>query len=126
MTLLAASAHRRPNFRNRDYSPALGRFLGQSPLGFDEGDNNIYRYTSNNPANNRDPSGQLGSGLQSSPWQDAISGSRMGALLAASAEAKGGIDWSKAKPTGKTHNEPGFGIVDEYTVEVDGETIRVW
>ena len=32
------------DYRNRMYSPLIGRFLQTDPLGFDAGDNNIYRY----------------------------------------------------------------------------------
>ena len=39
------------DYRNRMYSPLLGRFLQNDPLGFDAGDNNLYRYCGNNPAN---------------------------------------------------------------------------
>ena len=39
------------DYRNRMYSPLIGRFLQTDPLGFDAGDNNIYRYFGNNPIN---------------------------------------------------------------------------
>ena len=32
------------DYRNRMYSPLIGRFLQNDPLGFNAGDNNIYRY----------------------------------------------------------------------------------
>jgi RHS repeat-associated protein len=44
-------------YRARVYSPPLGRFLSQDPLGFDAGDYNLYRYVSNNPVNDVDPTG---------------------------------------------------------------------
>lgn len=44
-------------FRNRDYSPALGRWIENDPLGFKAGDNNYYRYLGNNPQNHTDPIG---------------------------------------------------------------------
>jgi RHS repeat-associated protein len=47
------------NFRNRDYSPVLGRWLEQDPLGFNAGDTNLYREEGNNPATNTDPSGEI-------------------------------------------------------------------
>ena len=44
-------------FRNRVYSPSLGRWLSNDPLGFDAGDQNWYRAIGNNPGNGLDPSG---------------------------------------------------------------------
>ena len=38
-------------FRNRIYSPTLGRWLSNDPLGFDAGDQNLSRYSNNNPTN---------------------------------------------------------------------------
>lgn len=46
-------------YRARMYSPWLGRFLSQDPLGFDAGDYNLYRYVLNNPTNLTDPTGEL-------------------------------------------------------------------
>ena len=45
------------DYRNRMYSPLLGRFLQTDPSGFDADDNNLYRYLGHNPANGTDPSG---------------------------------------------------------------------
>jgi RHS repeat-associated protein len=47
------------DYRNRVYSPALGRFLQTDPIRFQAGDVNIYRYVSNNPVNLVDPDGQV-------------------------------------------------------------------
>ena len=44
-------------FRNRLYSPTLGRWLSNDPLGFEAGDQNWYRAIGNNPGNGLDPSG---------------------------------------------------------------------
>ena len=44
-------------FRNRVYSPSLGRWLSNDPLGFEAGDQNWYRAIGNNPGNGVDPSG---------------------------------------------------------------------
>ena len=44
-------------FRNRIYSPSLGRWLSNDPLGFEAGDQNWYRAIGNNPGNGLDPSG---------------------------------------------------------------------
>ena len=46
-------------FRNRVYSPSLGRWLSNDPLGFDAGDQNWYRTIGNNPGNGNDPSGLI-------------------------------------------------------------------
>jgi RHS repeat-associated protein len=43
--------------RERDYSPTLGRFLEQDPLGFDGGDSNLYGYVREDPIAHADPSG---------------------------------------------------------------------
>ncbi|MEJ7676808.1 MAG: RHS repeat-associated core domain-containing protein [Segetibacter sp.] len=45
------------DYRNRIYSPYLGRFLQPDPLGFNSGDNNLYRYVGNNPIKWTDPTG---------------------------------------------------------------------
>ena len=45
------------DFRNRVYSPTLGRWLTNDPLGFAAGDVNFYRYVGNGPGNGLDPSG---------------------------------------------------------------------
>ena len=45
------------NYRNRFYSPELGRFLQPDPIGFAGDPANLYRYCGNNPANLSDPMG---------------------------------------------------------------------
>jgi RHS repeat-associated protein len=45
--------------RNRDYSPALGRWIQTDPLGFSAGQNNFYAFVANNPVNTTDPSGEI-------------------------------------------------------------------
>jgi RHS repeat-associated protein len=45
------------DFRNRDYSPTLGRWMQVDPLGLDAGDNNLYRDEGNAPTHFTDPSG---------------------------------------------------------------------
>ena len=44
-------------FRSRVYSPSLGRWLSNDPLGFGAGVSNFYAMESNNPLNKLDPSG---------------------------------------------------------------------
>jgi RHS repeat-associated protein len=44
-------------YRARYYSPLLGRFVGEDPLGFDGGDVNLYAYVFDNPINYQDPTG---------------------------------------------------------------------
>jgi RHS repeat-associated protein len=45
------------DFRNREYSPILGRWMQVDPLGFYAGDMSLYRYESSNPPNALDPGG---------------------------------------------------------------------
>jgi RHS repeat-associated protein len=45
------------DYRNRTYSPTLGRFLQTDPIRFDAGDVNLYRYVTNNPVRYVDPMG---------------------------------------------------------------------
>jgi RHS repeat-associated protein len=45
--------------RARYYDSHTARWIIQDPLGFDAGDNNLYRYASNEPLLQRDPSGLL-------------------------------------------------------------------
>jgi uncharacterized protein RhaS with RHS repeats len=41
------------------YSPNLGRWLTQDPIGYEGGDANLYRFVGNSPTNFTDPSGLL-------------------------------------------------------------------
>jgi RHS repeat-associated protein len=45
-------------YRTRYYSPVLGRFVNQDPLGFKGGSTNLYTYVLDNPTNFTDPSGK--------------------------------------------------------------------
>src|SRR5439155_1252688 len=44
-------------FRNRDYSPTLGRWMENDPIGFAGGDANLYRSLGNAPIRHNDPMG---------------------------------------------------------------------
>jgi RHS repeat-associated protein len=44
-------------FRNRDYSPALGRWVQTDPVGVTGGETNLYRAYSDNPTTSTDPLG---------------------------------------------------------------------
>ena len=46
------------------YDPTIGRFISQDPIAFDGGDSNLYRYTTNDPADLSDLSGLQGKPLQ--------------------------------------------------------------
>jgi RHS repeat-associated protein len=46
------------NFRHRDYSPTLGRWIEEDPLNLLAGDRNLYRAFSDNPPTDLDSSGQ--------------------------------------------------------------------
>jgi RHS repeat-associated protein len=45
-------------YRARYFSPGIGRFTQQDPVGRTAGDTNLYRYVGNSPINATDPSGQ--------------------------------------------------------------------
>jgi RHS repeat-associated protein len=45
------------NFRNRDMSPSLGRWMEQDPIGYIAGDSNLYAFTAANPVGVTDPIG---------------------------------------------------------------------
>lgn len=46
------------HYRARWYDPAVGRFLGEDPIGFEGRDANLYRYVANSPSSHTDPSGR--------------------------------------------------------------------
>jgi len=46
-------------YRARYFDPQLGRFISPDPLGFDAGDNNLYRYVANRPLTASDPFGEM-------------------------------------------------------------------
>ncbi len=48
------------DYRNRFYSPELGRFLQPDPIGFAGDGSNLYRYCGGDPVNRTDPSGLKG------------------------------------------------------------------
>ncbi len=50
------------HYRNRTYSPTLGRFLQRDPSGFVDGVN-LYAYVANNPLRFLDPTGRM-----KQPW----------------------------------------------------------
>jgi RHS repeat-associated protein len=45
--------------RNRDYNASMGRFIQRDPIGFDAGDNNVYRFVGNGPTGKTDPTGLI-------------------------------------------------------------------
>jgi len=45
------------NFRNRDYSPTLGRWVTMEPIGTNSGTNNLYECLENDPLTSLEPSG---------------------------------------------------------------------
>jgi RHS repeat-associated protein len=47
------------DYRNRTYSPSLGRFIEADPIRLDGNDVNLYRYVGNNPVNLMDPTGLI-------------------------------------------------------------------
>ncbi|QDV52186.1 RHS repeat domain-containing protein [Gimesia fumaroli] len=57
------------SLRNRFYDSNQGRFKSEDPIGFDAGDNNLYRYVGNNAATDTDPSGLQGHIKRPSKWR---------------------------------------------------------
>ena len=47
------------DFPDSHYSPEIGRFLSQDPIGLQGGDTNFFRYVKNNPVNRIDPLGLM-------------------------------------------------------------------
>jgi RHS repeat-associated protein len=47
------------DYRNRVFSPVIGRFMQTDPIRFDAGDVNVYRYVGNGVLNWNDPSGLM-------------------------------------------------------------------
>jgi RHS repeat-associated protein len=43
-------------YRARYYDPNTGGFISEDPIGFEAGDNNLYRHVGNSPTNANDPS----------------------------------------------------------------------
>jgi RHS repeat-associated protein len=60
------------DYRNRVYSPGLGRFLQTDPIRFQAGDINIYRYVGNSPVNGRDPMGLCDDDNLGDHWPDQL------------------------------------------------------
>lgn len=79
------------DYRNRVYSPNLGRFLQTDPLRFSAGDVNIYRYCGNDAVNLADRFGlQAGISLPDSPSLGRVAGLTTAEEEAAAVEALGG------------------------------------
>jgi RHS repeat-associated protein len=45
------------NVRSRSYSPSLGRFVTEDPIGLGSGQTNLYEYAMDDPINSKDPMG---------------------------------------------------------------------
>jgi RHS repeat-associated protein len=72
------------SFRNRDYSPTLGRWMEEDPIGYKSGDINLYRYVQDRPTRGTDPSGLA--------WYDWLTGP-IPAPLQAGAVVCGRVLW---------------------------------
>ena len=59
------------DYRSRDYSFDLGRFVERDHLGYSVGAS-LYEYVRSNPTNNTDPYGFYGHGTMSGPLQGAF------------------------------------------------------
>jgi RHS repeat-associated protein len=102
------------HYRNREYSPVLGRFLQPDPSGHAGDGNNLYRFCGNDPVNNSDPSGLsgfFGFSLGGSPGSNG------------SQNTGGGDDTDNgsANGGGATFGLPDFDAGD--TISVNGMTI---
>jgi RHS repeat-associated protein len=92
--------------RARYYSPAVGRFVSQDPVGLAGGDVNLYRYVYNSPTNGTDPTGLDGSSTQllgttPSPYPAPDEGrdfESTGADFGPRSSAPTGIDWAFPTP----------------------------
>src|SRR5205823_1460269 len=72
------------HFRNRDFSPALGRWVSPDPIGFAAGDPNLYRYVGNDPLTHMDPTGLFSwSGCAGGAVGGGIAGGAVGAGIGA-------------------------------------------
>ena len=91
-------------YRARYYSPVLGRFISEDPLGFKAGDPNLYEYVFDDPTNFLDPNGQC-------PW--CIIGAIGGAFGALEEGIKGyncgARGWDLAKDIGRGFVSGGLG-----------------
>jgi uncharacterized protein RhaS with RHS repeats len=47
-------------YRNRYYSPSIGRFISEDPIGWESGQTNAYAYVGGNPVQFSDPFGEAG------------------------------------------------------------------
>ena len=121
-------------YRARYYSPALQRFLSEDPLGFKDGDPDLYAYVSNNPTNFRDPSGRaaigaiiggivggieggMGARLQGGSTSDIVVSSVLGGLLGAGV---GALDPTEGVLTMETISTIGGGaaVVGDMTGQI--------
>gem|GEM_PF-5573723 len=104
------------DYRNRVYSPDLGRFIQTDPIRFDAGDGNIYRYVGNKPVNWTDPSGkivhQLIAGTVTAVLVGVASIITLHNLNEAAKKAEKEREDLKCKQSGDDPNDP-FGVQDE-------------
>ncbi|MCP5101666.1 MAG: hypothetical protein GY943_39495, partial [Chloroflexi bacterium] len=126
-------------YRARIYSPDLGRFLSEDPLGFDAGDYNLYRYVFNNPTNLTDPTGEFAFVI---PWLiKAGTEAAVDALMQATInyffdpnistvnEAFSSINWWQVGWAGATGLIPGGGLARAAIVaagDVVIEALQAW
>jgi hypothetical protein len=102
------------NFRNRDYSPALGHWMQVDPLGLSP-DSNAFRAYANSPTNFRDPSGlssegALHSGIAVSPTSGmGPSASISGIYESGPQHPQGGLSAFSAASADRTFDPLSFG-----------------
>ncbi len=99
----------------RYYDPAAGRWMSADPIGFQAGDENLFRYVGNNPVNRVDPSGlQETLGPPLPPGKSAAESKHWGPPPVGMAPE----DWRRITRQLETH---GFAFV----VLPDGQGVRI-
>ncbi|HLJ97197.1 MAG TPA: RHS repeat-associated core domain-containing protein [Gemmataceae bacterium] len=96
------------NFRNRDFSPVLGRWLQQDPMAFAAGDNNLYGCLAENPLGADDPLGLKPcckeTHIDGTYWNAVVMFEMnllMKHIFAEGSYVPRGVGWARVPPTGQ-------------------------
>ena len=107
-------------YRARYYDPSTGRFISEDPKGFGAGIN-FYAYTSNNPINGNDPSGEEGVGYVG------LAGFGVGAVVGGATsyatqyyQNNGTVDWNKVGISAATGGLAGALLTTSYGQKLVG------
>src|SRR5207244_4975608 len=121
------------NFREREYSPTMGRWMQSDPLGFAAGDSNLYRTEGNNVTNGIDPSGldasSRGTGPTGQTWDplDSPSPSDMIARENEALKLQRRLDWmiEAQKRSQSSLGKPGKDrSLEEWNLEIEIRLLR--